>query len=389
MYHGVVKGITRCGLIVALGLAAGCGSSGEVKPMDSTGSNSTTSGPSAALGDLLPNAEELWSAAVPHEGGTLESADLCGDLIVLRGSDNKLVALDRNGIPQWIFKRLNLTPEFAPVAGPNAIALVTREDLWVIDRRTGDLMSRMTLDFTPSAPPALSASTAYVPSLSDDRIYAVSLADGKVGWRARLNSVVTASPVMAGPVGQPVLVVATERGTVFGYPALEAGAPTPDPTWTKRLPGRVTADLKLSVDAQTVLVSSEDYSLYALTAGTGEAAWVYAAGMPLTQSASHVAGPAGGPGLVFQPRGGELVALDAATGEKKWTTDSGTHGVCLWGKDYLIADGNSVRRLQAKSGTPLGAGVVSERFLVPDPATGHFIVADSNWRLRVYRHRNW
>lgn len=393
MCHGVVNGITRCGmlcgLIGALLFAPGCGSSGgEMQPTEP--SVPAAAGPMSAFGDLLPNAEELWAANVPNEGGSLESIHLLGDMLLLRGSNQHLTALDRNGVPQWVFKRMDLAPEFPPAVGPTAIALVTRDMMWVIDKATGDLVSRHSLSFTPSAPPALSASTAYVPSLSDNRIYAIGLADGKQGWRARLDGPITAAPTVAGTVGRPVLVVATEGGGIYAYPAVAAGATAPDPTWTRRLPGNVLADVHTSVDGSTVFVSSEDYTLYALNAGTGEASWKYHAGMPLKTSASHVTGPGAGAGMVFQQRAGALVGLDAASGDKKWEAEAGTHGVCSWGDDFIVAGpGNSVRRLRAKDGDAMGSGSVSEAYLVPDPSKGHFIVADRDWKLRVYRHRKW
>jgi outer membrane protein assembly factor BamB len=392
MRHGV-NGVALCLTILALsGFWTGCGSGSGTSSADS--GDMAAAGPAGPYGDLLPNAEELWSDTVPvnSDVGSLESIhllqtpDITGKLVAtlyLISSKHKLIAIDVDGRPKWTFGRLELPPVFPPAEGPTAVAILTRDRLWIVDRETGSLLNRKTLSFTPSAPPVLSRSTIYIPSLSDNRIHTVAISDGSEGWRVRLGSPIAAAPAIAGTVGRPTLHVATQKGTVIAFDALAAAAPPPtQELWKRSLADGVVADLATSIDASIVYVSSEDFALHAFRASTGEKVWSYAAGRSLNTHATDVNG------VVFQKNGGQLVAIDGETGDEKWSIDGGMRPVCRWGDHYLVAGpGQRVRRINAPDGAELAAGDVVEDFLLCDPVGGLFVVASRNWFLKVLKYR--
>jgi len=394
MRHGVHNGVALCLTILALScLWTGCGSGSGTSAADSSG-DMAAAGPAGPYGDLLPNAEELWSDTVPvnSDVGSLESIcllqtpDITGKLVAtlyLISSKNKVIAIDENGRPKWTFGRLELPPVFPPSEGPTAVAILTRDRLWIIDRQTGSLLNRKTLSITPSAPPVLSRSTVYVASLSDNRIHTVAISDGSEGWRVRLGSPIVAAPVMGGTVGRPTLHLATQKGTVIAFDALAAAAPPPnEELWKRSLAGGVVADLSTNNDDSVVYVSSEDFSLHAYRAATGEKIWAYAAGRVLNTSATDVNG------VVFQKNGEDLVAIDGESGAEKWKIKGATRPVCRWGDQYLVAGPDQrVRRINTSDGAELAAGDVVEDFLLCDPVGGRFIVANRDWFLKVLKYR--
>ncbi|MBN2490767.1 MAG: PQQ-binding-like beta-propeller repeat protein [Planctomycetes bacterium] len=396
MRHGVLNGVATILVVLTLVLATGCGTGSGGTPPPASGEDVAVSPVATAYRQLLPNGEELWCARLPVEAelGSLERISL-GDgpdatgtrtaTLYLISAKQRVVAVGENGMTRWTFGRLDLPLEFPPAEGPTAVAFLTRDKLWLVDRQSGSLLNRKTLAFTPSTPPALSRSTVYLPSLGDNRIYSVAIADGADGWRVRMNGPISAAPAMAGNIGRPTLHVATEKGTVLAFDALAASAPPPEaPLWEKSLPGAVMADLSASADGGIVFVPSHDYMLHAYRAATGESVWNYPGGRPLETPATHVGD------LVFQRNADQLVALDFASGAVKWMVAGAKHAVCKWGDDYIVAGpGQKLRRIQGKDGAVLAEAERAEDFLVPDPIGGRFIVADRDWNLKVYRYRRY
>ena len=397
MRHGFLYGIAISLTILILSILAGCGSgSGGSSTVNAAG-DMDVGGVSGPYGDLLPNAEELWSARVKVDAdfGSLEqihllqTPDVSGKVhatLYLIGSNHKVVAMGENGQPRWTFERMELPPVFPPVEGPTAVAFVTRDKLWIVNRMTGEQLTGQTLPCTPSAPPALSRSTAYIPALSDNRIYTVAINDGAVGWKKRLGSHIKSAPVMSGSVGRPALAVATITGSVFSFDAVASTAAEGpgEPLWKVKLANGVVADLSVSNDASVLFVPSEDYMLHAYEASTGAKKWDYPAKRPLTTSAVEVNG------MVFQKNADKLVAIDLATGQVKWTVDRADRPICKWGDNYLVLGPNhSVRRLNGKDGAELAVGQIPEDFVLCDTCGGRFVVADRGWNLRVLKYRKY
>jgi outer membrane protein assembly factor BamB len=159
---------------------------------------------------------------------------------------------------------------------------------------------------------------------------------------------VEASPAPATPLptAAPVPVPAS-----LSVPAsVPASASGPAPTgWRAQLGAAVCAPL---VVADGVLyVGTDDASLHALDAATGERRWRIDTGKPV-QSAPVVLG-----GRVHAPvRDGGLLAVDTATAEVVWRFDSGRKGpsaVAGLGSSLLFANWTYVRRLHTEDGIEL------------------------------------
>ncbi len=385
MRDGLTTALSCVALSSAL-LFGGCGSQGGVTSNNNgmTGTSADTDRPAT------PNAELLWSASVPNGGGSLASAQLDGDVLVFQSSDREVSAWTKDGLqPRWTFRQIDGDALYAPSVGPSAVGVVTRDRLWAIDVVTGARLSSGEITFTPAAAPALSASTCYFPALSDNRVYAVDLASGDTGWRRRLGAAIAASPVVAGPVGKPILVVATEDGGLVAFPAVSYDSQAPDALWQRFVPGDITSELSMSIDRDLVFVSSTDKVLYALDAATGEQRWAFYSKKPLQGTAVHMRAK-NGDSLVFQHADGMLHALDAATGKERWRIEGATRPVCEWGGAFLLlGPGNTLRRVSAETGETIGAGTANGAFVLTDPVGGHLMQADGNWQLEVSRYRPW
>lgn len=366
-------------------LFAGCGSQGGVTSNNGmTGTTAETDRPAT------PNAELLWSASVPNGGGSLASARLDGDVIVFQSSDREVSAWTKEGLqPRWTFRQIDGAALYPPVVGPSAVGVVTRDRLWAIDVVTGARLSSGEIAFTPAAAPALSASTCYFPALSDNRIYAVDLATGDTGWRRRLGAAIAAAPVVAGPTGKPILVVATEDGGLVAFPALSYDSPAPDALWQRFVPGDITSALSMSIDRDLVFVASTDKVLYALDAATGEQRWAFYSKHPLEGVAVHMRAKSGD-SLVFQHSNGVLHALDAATGKERWRVEGATRPVCEWGGGFLLlGPGATLRRVSADTGETVGVGNATGSLVLTDRVGGYLMQANDNWQLEVSRYRPW
>jgi outer membrane protein assembly factor BamB len=127
-------------------------------------------------------------------------------------------------------------------------------------------------------------------------------------WRLRLAGSVQAGIAVAGDV----VVAASTGGDVA---AARVGADSTDRRvswrWRVRL-GGVYRRPGVSRDGRTVFVPSADQHLYALDAGTGLAAWRFAADAPVLSQ------PLVTPELVVFTAGERLLAVHAASGELAW-----------------------------------------------------------------------
>jgi outer membrane protein assembly factor BamB len=144
--------------------------------------------------------------------------------------------------------------------------------------------------------------------------FAVPGAD-RIAWQVRLGA-----PVQAGLAAHDeALVATTSSGVVVGGQAGEAGL---DERWTREI-GGVKGRPVFAADGGTVYVPSVDHHLYALDAGTGEARFTYDAGEPVL--GSPVLSRIGGSDVVVVPAGKPLHVIDAETGDGWWST--GTLGM--------------------------------------------------------------
>jgi outer membrane protein assembly factor BamB/subtilisin family serine protease len=164
---------------------------------------------------------------------------------------------------------------------------------------------------TVFASPVLAGNAAFIGS-DGGRLLALDAATGTEKWRFTTGSNLRGAPAVADGV------VFTGGGQDGGLYALDAA--TGQVRWTLDTPDRSTiytapAVVDGVVYAATGPTSDREDTVFAVDAATGEALWATDVGSAV------FAGPAVGDGLVVvgNAGSGELVALDVATGDVKWT----------------------------------------------------------------------
>jgi len=154
--------------------------------------------------------------------------------------------------------------------------------------------------------------TAFRPAVNDDTVYVtgwpsdVAAFDADTGsqrWNESLDETEINRPPTATETG---VVVPTRHGVTLYE---DSG----DVRWTRNFEGNATVGAA-AVAGDRVFVTDGDESLYALDLETGDDIWSVA--FP------HEATPAVADGVVYVTSGAELIAFDAATGERRFTRES-------------------------------------------------------------------
>jgi outer membrane protein assembly factor BamB len=164
----------------------------------------------------------------------------------------------------------------------------------VVDAMTGRTRRSVPLGDTTHVPGsvAVGAGVAYVAHV-DDRVSAVSIAQGKVIWNFRAADAFFASPALTR--GR---VLAGGRDRILHALDKETG----DEVWS--FTGRSAFDSSPVIAGDRVVVGSSDGRVYAISLGSGDPVWEFALGGAVSGSVA-VAG-----GLVFVPcEDGYLYAL--------------------------------------------------------------------------------
>ncbi|SDC39622.1 PQQ-binding-like beta-propeller repeat protein [Natrinema hispanicum] len=155
--------------------------------------------------------------------------------------------------------------------------------------------------------------TAFRPAVSGDTVYATGWPSDVAAFDAETGSKQWAESLDDADVNRPP--TATENGVVVptrrGVTLYEDSG---DARWTRNLDGNATEGA-VAVAEGRVFVSDGDESLYALDLETGADVWSVAF--------SHEATPVVADGVVYMTSGAELIAFDAATGERRFTRESG------------------------------------------------------------------
>jgi outer membrane protein assembly factor BamB len=230
-----------------------------------------------------------------------------------------------------------------PSVSAHRVAFVCGSRAVVVDRTTGGRTSEglfYSLPSWPSAQPALTDTTLYVPTYIDNKLETVDLRGGRTGWSYRTRSLVAAAPVIAGEGGRAALILVTEDGLIVSLPVRDAGDVAPrQENWAARTYG--ANELDPIVHGDMVFVASMDSSIYAFNYLTGTVAWRHLTG-------SNLRGDLAASGdLVFARDDSEFLCLDAATGAEKWTAGGLERFIVRRGDNLVIraSDGTfSVRR---------------------------------------------
>lgn len=167
------------------------------------------------------------------------------------------------------------------------------------------------------ASPAVADGTVYVAS-TDGKLYALRASDGRLLWQQQAGAALVAAPLIAGDR----VIIGTAQGDLKAFATADGR-----PLWTTGLGGSVHS--QPGYGNGFVFAGSWDGNLRAVDAATGEIVWT----RRLTNNNYFAPGnspPLYWQGLVFATTSQDsamgsvgLWALDAATGDVRWTSQRG------------------------------------------------------------------
>lgn len=262
--------------------------------------HSPTSGPKQAV-------SARWSF---EAGGPIRSSPVvAGGRVYVGSDDGHLYAIEQEqGEQAWAFETGDSIAGAPAVIDGTVYIGSTDGTLYALDVATGEEQWSFETQGPIGASPTVSAGTVYVGS-DDAHLYAIDAASGTESWTVETGSLVTSTPavvedtVFFGSADDSVYAVSTSGG---------------DQPWTVTTGNGVNSSPAV-VDG-TVYVSSNDGYLYALAKQSGEQQWTFALdGLGGTS-------PAVSDGQVYISEGASgsrIHSLDAATGERLWTGQTG------------------------------------------------------------------
>lgn len=249
----------------------------------------------------------LWSA--PASSG-ISSPAVAGALVYVGAGDGKLNALDaQSGKVMWSFPTGGAIVSSPAVSGRTVFFGSNDGKLYALDANSGDFKwAYSTGGSIDRSSPAVSSDLVYVGS-SDGKVHAVDASTGDLRWTVDTgNTTHRSSPSVAG--GK--VFIGSYSRSIY---ALDGQ--TGEIRWTYSTDGAI--DSSPAVANGLVYVGSYDGKLYALDSVNGAMRWGYSIGS--VASAPAVAG-----GLVYvgssqegAQAGTAVLALDAQTGERKWS----------------------------------------------------------------------
>jgi eukaryotic-like serine/threonine-protein kinase len=172
--------------------------------------------------------------------------------------------------------------------------------VWTYDTQTGHRVTTPALDE--------STGTLYV-TTSEGTLWAITAATGALVWKQPLAAASRSGPILTAPGG--TIVVGTDAG-------VQAFNTAGTPMWTHPTTWGVAASPAVGPGGATALVfaASWDANVYALSAATGDLAWVFSTGLGIALTVSPVVDAAG---TVYIGSNTVFWGLDGSTGIPAWT----------------------------------------------------------------------
>lgn len=238
-------------------------------------------------------------------------AELLGDKFVTLETGNVVSVLNAsNGQMLWRTEVGTLLERFGPPQRQgDRLVLSSETRCHLYDIQVGGFLDVIDLAHVSNTNPLI-VNGLMIHGSPKGLAYGQSLETGLLVWSSSIGGAAAADPVAAGPL----VIVPADTGWVFAFnPA------TGVPEWRARTFGTIAA--QTSATESTAYVASEDGSLYAFArvpgpgrGSQGRLEWRYYTEQPLRQR-PYVFGDNA---YQFVPREG-LIAIDAASGKKRWT----------------------------------------------------------------------
>jgi len=272
----------------------------------------------ARTGELPGPGPDLGEPIVRHwafeTGGSIAASPaVANGVVYISSTDGFLYAIDAaTGQANW---SVEIGYSEAPPAVADGVVYVggPRNTLYAIDADTGEEIWQALggrFDALVSSP-AIVDGKVYVGSAADGNFYALDAATGQIEWSAKVGWIKASPAVVDG-----VVYVIQKSLNVYAFDAA-----TGEEQWMFEAGNLVASYLSSPAVADDTVYAFSNYDsyLYAIDTASGQSRWAYS--VPITDSAfnSLNASPAVANGTVYIGGSNGLSAIDATTGQERWT----------------------------------------------------------------------
>ncbi len=261
------------------------------------------------------------------EGGFSSAPAISGGWLYVGSNDGNLYALDmQNGETQWQFatdSSIEVTPT---VVGGTVYVGNTVGDVYAIDAETGQETWHFNSGAAAYVSPMLGNGTIFVGS--GTILSALNIETGQPQWQVSLDGLIESAPVIA----QNRVLVSSQDWNLYAF-----DVETRQEVWRFKTNDWLVASPLVVED--TVYFGGNDKTFYAVDVQTGEELWRY-----VPENDISVATPTYARGLIyFSGFGGNLYALNAQTGEEVWQVKIGNsvRGSAIFAHDLIYAPSGS------------------------------------------------
>jgi outer membrane protein assembly factor BamB len=251
--------------------------------------------------------ERHWYNVVPlsNRGEKVLELSISKDLVFVQTNHaNFHVFEGESGRRMWTTNLGNFSVSAQPASSNSTTVFMTNSNvIYALDRADGRVKWSATMEHLPASPTSCDEDHVYV-GLRAGKLLCYDARTGAALWSFQTQSDLSSRPEPAGRV----VAFASTDGKVY---VSRADVSRPLLRWTAA--GPISAPLN-SIGVRTLLIPSEDKSLYAIDLWTGETKWNFPTGAPIRQE-PLVAGT----DIYVVNIEGMLSAVDADSGESKWT----------------------------------------------------------------------
>ena len=265
--------------------------------------------------DLLPSQRALarlglerhWYNVIPlsNKGERVLELSIGDSLVFVQTNQANFHIFDgESGRRLWTTNLGSNSVDAKPSSANSTTVFVTNSNvLYALDRTDGRVKWSKIMEHLPASATSCDEEHVYV-GLRDGKLVAYDAKDSKELWNYQARNDISSRPEPAGRV----VAFASTDGKVY---VSRADISRPLLRWTAA--GPISAPLN-ALGVRTLLVPSQDKSLYAIDLWTGETRWVFPTGAPILQE-PLVAGD----DIYVVNSAGMLSAVNSETGASEWT----------------------------------------------------------------------
>ncbi len=325
-----------------------------------------------------------WKAVT---GDKVVSSPAVAEGKVFVGSDDrKVYAFDAaTGAVQWTVSTGRMVRSGPAYDGGTVFVGSVDSKFYAINASTGAVKWTVTTDGSISYHPTVANGTVYVGTKTGATLYAIDEATGAVKWTSHPSYANSwSSPAVAGGV----VYMGWDDSKLYAFDAATGGT-----KWSTTLGAMVRC--APSVANGVVYVGADDGKLYALSASTGAILWS-AQAAPKSTTPYLRSSPAVSNGLVYiasaetTPMLGHLYAFNATTGALVWSRllqDYSVSSPAVANGIVYVGSARQLLAFDAATGTKYwssGDNTMKGNVQYSDPAVGAGMVLQASWDHYLY-----